>query len=1105
MRTTLRNKVFRVGILVYMLTHCSLSFAQGDVSLFAGDITTLSYSYASRIQSVGWYISNPSVVGITSSTTYTVSAIIKGLSAGTATITAKYYYWDSDYLHLLNNEVTWYVTVTLPEPSSISLKADSVTIHKSKYLYASLYPELAKRDLTWESSDNTTVTVDEFGKITGIKIGTADITVKTHNGLSATGKITVHPVYVESVEISDVEYMLCGRPQRLQVSVFPEDATYREVTWNSSNNDIATVIDGMVYPKQCGEVEVTATAIDNHHKAASRKFLIKPVLTEQIEMNQPTAEITKYESLQLSTIFSPEDVTYKDVIWESSNENVAIVHDGLVYAKKPGKSTITATVTDGTELSTTCEVTVHGYDYQATMSAEEFSAHSQSTESVISVPLNLETNFPVTNMQFDVRLPEGVSLNQVKCGDIVSDNHSMTFSKLKGNIYRVLCSSNKNVPFVARSGVVAVLSMKVEAGMKSGTQEINIEQAFLSDIDIPSTLFKMQDISIKMNVFTIAEGISLDKEVCSIDVGGTIQLIATIYPENATIKDVVWSSNDESIATVEDGFITAHAEGVATITASTTDGSLLSASCEVKVFDPAITIVFEDEKVKELCVANWDNNHNGELSYAEASAVKSIGTIFQKQKEIVSFDELQYFTGLQILEHNAFQGCSNLNVITIPANVMYIDGGVFRDCRSLKVLSILRDTPPFTTLSNNFENINLSNVQLIVPLGSVSIYKAHNIYTKFGLINDGTLGLEITNNNQEFVYSGKLPELEFINLNDLSLSYDTEVLNKDVGKYSVLISVKFNKGIFAGSINMHFNYVITKAPLKITAKDYTIKQGQPLPEFEVTYDGFKNDETSEVLWKQPVIETTATSESEPGEYEITVYDAEAQNYEITYFKGKLTIEKPDYISGDVNGDGLVNVTDIVATVNYIMEKPSDNFNKDAADLNGDGEVNVTDIVMMVSIIMNGDGGSSRRAAATPSHLVINRNNIQLRNADAYTAAQFDINLSDGQSINNVVLNVSSDHSLYWKMVDANTYRVVVYSMTNAAFRANSDNLFTVFMTGSQNATISNELLIKADGTTGIDAIRTEAENGNVYDLNGRQVKNPRKGVYIINGKKMIVK
>ena len=69
---------------------------------------------------------------------------------------------------------------------------------------------------------------------------------------------------------------------------------------------------------------------------------------------------------------------------------------------------------------------------------------------------------------------------------------------------------------------------------------------------------------------------------------------------------------------------------------------------------------------------------------------------------------------------------------------------------------------------------------------------------------------------------------------------------------------------------------------------------------------------------------------------------------------KVTVGLPTtVIPGDANGDGLVNVTDIVATVNYIMEKPVDSFNKEAADLNGDGEINVTDIVMMVSIIMDG--------------------------------------------------------------------------------------------------------------------------------------------------------
>ena len=66
----------------------------------------------------------------------------------------------------------------------------------------------------------------------------------------------------------------------------------------------------------------------------------------------------------------------------------------------------------------------------------------------------------------------------------------------------------------------------------------------------------------------------------------------------------------------------------------------------------------------------------------------------------------------------------------------------------------------------------------------------------------------------------------------------------------------------------------------------------------------------------------------------------------------LVVKETIDIPGDVNGDGLVNVTDIVATVNYIMEKPSEGFNKEAADLNGDGKINVTDIVMMVSIIMD---------------------------------------------------------------------------------------------------------------------------------------------------------
>ena len=75
------------------------------------------------------------------------------------------------------------------------------------------------------------------------------------------------------------------------------------------------------------------------------------------------------------------------------------------------------------------------------------------------------------------------------------------------------------------------------------------------------------------------------------------------------------------------------------------------------------------------------------------------------------------------------------------------------------------------------------------------------------------------------------------------------------------------------------------------------------------------------------------------------------------WKNFWTIEEYDMqslIPGDANGDGLVNVTDIVEIVNDILGHPSDKFDPIAADVNGDGQVNVTDIVEVVNIILSTD-------------------------------------------------------------------------------------------------------------------------------------------------------
>ena len=166
-----------------------------------------------------------------------------------------------------------------------------------------------------------------------------------------------------------------------------------------------------------------------------------------------------------------------------------------------------------------------------------------------------------------------------------------------------------------------------------------------------------------------------------------------------------------------------------------------------------------------------------------------------------------------------------------------------------------------------------------------------------------------------------------------------------VGTYPIVVS--------QGAVeNKKVTYVngtltITKAPLTITAKSYSIKLGDSLPTFEVEYSGFKNNETSSVLSKQPSIRCEATSASAPGTYDIVVSGAEAQNYAVSYTNGKLEVT----LAGDVNGDGDVDIADAVCIVNYVVGKPNTTFIAKAADVNGDGDVDIADAVRIVNLVV----------------------------------------------------------------------------------------------------------------------------------------------------------
>ncbi|MBO7476350.1 MAG: leucine-rich repeat domain-containing protein [Salinivirgaceae bacterium] len=98
-------------------------------------------------------------------------------------------------------------------------------------------------------------------------------------------------------------------------------------------------------------------------------------------------------------------------------------------------------------------------------------------------------------------------------------------------------------------------------------------------------------------------------------------------------------------------------------------------------------ITFADARAKEICIANWDTNKDGELSYSEAAAVTDLGEVFTAETDIVSFNELQYFTGITSLDEDAFRYCPNLISVTIPNSVTTIVSA-FNGCSKLESINI---------------------------------------------------------------------------------------------------------------------------------------------------------------------------------------------------------------------------------------------------------------------------------------------------------------------------------------------------------------------------------------------------------------------------------
>lgn len=144
---------------------------------------------------------------------------------------------------------------------------------------------------------------------------------------------------------------------------------------------------------------------------------------------------------------------------------------------------------------------------------------------------------------------------------------------------------------------------------------------------------------------------------------------------------------------------------------------------------------------------------------------------------------------------------------------------------------------------------------------------------------------------------------------------------------------------------------INKAPLTIKANDFTINVGDEMPTFTVEYDGFVAAQNVEVLSTLPTVGVDITETSVDGTYDINVSGAEADNYEISYTKGTLTIKPATATAIDEVASADVK---IYARGNIIVVENADSP-IEVFDISGTRVERQSEILSRVEIPMAGRG------------------------------------------------------------------------------------------------------------------------------------------------------
>ena len=209
-------------------------------------------------------------------------------------------------------------------------------------------------------------------------------------------------------------------------------------------------------------------------------------------------------------------------------------------------------------------------------------------------------------------------------------------------------------------------------------------------------------------------------------------------------------------------------------------------------------------------------------------------------------------------------------------------------------------TPSKSSTKYSSSGISINSDCTLKAIAYKSGYETSNILTSNYTIKDD---VTLTANSYTRVYGDDNPAFDYTVSGGTVTSGKPTITcsatkESPVGTYDIMIS----KGTVSNS-NVKLvkgTLIISPAPLNVIAGNYTRLEGEKNPTFTPTYNGFKNDESEDVLTEKPTVTTTATENSTPGDYPVTVSGGSAKNYALTYENGTLTVTKKSDVTLTAN-------------------------------------------------------------------------------------------------------------------------------------------------------------------------------------------------------------